>query len=405
MSKIDPIFVYNGHKSPVSALCIGSLDKQSIIVTGSVDGELHVWELDNFTNLIKIQVHHSKILNLESFNSFSNDEAITTIRDDKEITMNTSLNTGMNTVNTKAITSSDVESRFMNESRFLSQEKDGKMKFIKLSKEKNKVISEVYNELRCSNCTFCQFQQFTISNYLIIIYISTESNNSISLLIMNVMNEQKDEPISSSKKIVELDKKFGMINSMRINRVDDCILLLVGTETGHLLTFTSQLLCDGSGSINLNMDLIGKFSLNSTLECFRDVFISAIEFAVLDRHLEVICGSMEDCLAIVIYELRIDKLSISHLLNTSKPTIKYLKLTNKGITSIMKRSDNKLFATSGSDSRLRLFSLKSLNPLAVLNFHKQTIEMIKFSTYLPNRGYLLAAAGQDKLVTIWSIYN
>ena len=65
MSRIDTIYVYNKHQSPVSALCFGRFYDQSIIVTGSSDGELHILNLINFTTLAKIQVHQSKIMGLE----------------------------------------------------------------------------------------------------------------------------------------------------------------------------------------------------------------------------------------------------------------------------------------------------------------------------------------------------
>ena len=60
MSRIDPIYVYNKHRTPVSALCFGRFYDQSIIITSSSDGELHIWNLINFTTLAKIQVHQSK---------------------------------------------------------------------------------------------------------------------------------------------------------------------------------------------------------------------------------------------------------------------------------------------------------------------------------------------------------
>lgn len=457
MSKIDPIYVYNKHRSPVSALCFGKYENETVLITGSNDGELHVWNLINFETLIKIQVHQSKILGLESL---LNDQNINQNDKMNEKLMNKHSTTIVQNEDTDQTTNQitnqieQSKSRLVNENcklRFVSQEKNGLIKFICLLRDEVNVKIykfKIYNELTCSDCTFCPFQVFRIKNLLFLVCISIGLSDCVNLVIMN------EDELIFNKKIIKIDQNLGIISSMRMQLYDNLILLLIGTENGSCLIYTTYLkdeliIEQSSSSTESNKQksresneeykrdciknvLIDEFSLKYSQKCFHDTFISSIELndikLTLNGDLQLICGSVEDCLAIVNLIVDLSQTGVNAdnyltneqtLINANRKTIsiknkddstgkpvKYLKVTNKGINSIVKRMDNKLFASCGYDGRIRLFSLKTLNALAVLIFHKQTIEMIKFSTYLPKyNGYLLAAAGQDKLVTIWSIYN
>ncbi|XP_002739759.1 guanine nucleotide-binding protein subunit beta-like protein 1 [Saccoglossus kowalevskii] len=81
-----------------------------------------------------------------------------------------------------------------------------------------------------------------------------------------------------------------------------------------------------------------------------------------------------------------------------------LTLTNAGISDVNIRDDDRILATAGWDSRIRIFSFKKLKPLAVLCYHRDTVHCLAFSTL---QGYpgLLAAGSKDKHISFWSIYN
>ena len=104
-----------------------------------------------------------------------------------------------------------------------------------------------------------------------------------------------------------------------------------------------------------------------------------------------------------------EKIVSFHLENGSLHAAKDLEITNPGISCITNRPDNKLVATGGWDSRIRIFSWKKLKPLAVLDYHKESIECIQFSKYsvpsFSEGGFLLAAASTDKTVSLWDIFN
>ena len=88
-----------------------------------------------------------------------------------------------------------------------------------------------------------------------------------------------------------------------------------------------------------------------------------------------------------------------------------IRLTNAGILCAAIRPDGRIFATGGKDGRLRLFGLRTGKPLAVLAYHANTIEAVRFSggslssSNHNSTGSLLFAASRDKSISVWSLYN
>lgn len=86
---------------------------------------------------------------------------------------------------------------------------------------------------------------------------------------------------------------------------------------------------------------------------------------------------------------------------------KRIILKNAGVSAIAIRPDAKIFATSGMDGLLRIFSLRSMCQLAVLEQHRNPVQDILYS---PSKimAYdclqLMAAAGKDGYVSLWDIY-
>ncbi|XP_026469212.1 guanine nucleotide-binding protein subunit beta-like protein 1 [Ctenocephalides felis] len=84
-----------------------------------------------------------------------------------------------------------------------------------------------------------------------------------------------------------------------------------------------------------------------------------------------------------------------------------INLKNSGINHLQIRNDKKVFASGGWDGSLRIFSWKSLRPLAVMNVHNGPINCIsysedKISTWSNS---ILAAAGNDGNISLWDLYN
>lgn len=82
-------------------------------------------------------------------------------------------------------------------------------------------------------------------------------------------------------------------------------------------------------------------------------------------------------------------------------------IRNEGILCCSIRGDGRIFATGGKDGRIRLFALRSGKPLAILTYHSNAIECVRFSSNQSKESsdYLLVAASRDKTISIWSLFN
>lgn len=78
-----------------------------------------------------------------------------------------------------------------------------------------------------------------------------------------------------------------------------------------------------------------------------------------------------------------------------------ISLVNAGINCVkIRQRDSKLVATGGWDAKIRLFGLKKVKPLAVLDFHKDAINTVSFSNE-----NLLVCGSNDTIISFWNIYN
>lgn len=84
-----------------------------------------------------------------------------------------------------------------------------------------------------------------------------------------------------------------------------------------------------------------------------------------------------------------------------------IALKNPGINCINIRKDQKVFSTAGWDGRIRIYSWKSLRPLAVLTEHKAAVTDICYSDDKVSlwKAPLMAAAGLDGQISLWDLYN
>lgn len=80
-------------------------------------------------------------------------------------------------------------------------------------------------------------------------------------------------------------------------------------------------------------------------------------------------------------------------------------LVNPGVSQMCLRDDGKLLASAGWDHRVRLFGWKRLRPLAVLQYHTDTVLSVAFSNHPEPRQRLLAAGSKDQRISLWSVYT
>lgn len=112
-----------------------------------------------------------------------------------------------------------------------------------------------------------------------------------------------------------------------------------------------------------------------------------------------IVGGTEDRLFAVTFQMKaLEQLTMAQ----------EIPIRNPGINCVRIRGDRKIFTTAGWDGRIRIFSYKSLRPLAVLTEHKSGgIMDIAYSSeiiYYWNSP-IMAAGGMDGKISLWSLYN
>eukprot|EP01118_Nematostelium_gracile_P008118 TRINITY_DN2678_c0_g2_i1.p1 TRINITY_DN2678_c0_g2~~TRINITY_DN2678_c0_g2_i1.p1 ORF type:complete len:160 (+),score=36.86 TRINITY_DN2678_c0_g2_i1:74-553(+) len=80
--------------------------------------------------------------------------------------------------------------------------------------------------------------------------------------------------------------------------------------------------------------------------------------------------------------------------------MKEFQVNFAGISDVRIRQDQKIFVSTGWDHRVRVFNLKKLVPLAILKGFTQQLNCVDFC----ENSNLLAAAGNDQKISVWSIY-
>ncbi|RIB25881.1 WD40-repeat-containing domain protein [Gigaspora rosea] len=82
------------------------------------------------------------------------------------------------------------------------------------------------------------------------------------------------------------------------------------------------------------------------------------------------------------------------------PLIKSTTIKYAGIAEVKIRSDGKIFATAGWDMKIRIFSSKSMKPLAILSYHRESVYALAFS----HIKHYLVGGGKDQRISLWKIY-
>jgi len=97
---------------------------------------------------------------------------------------------------------------------------------------------------------------------------------------------------------------------------------------------------------------------------------------------------------------RIIQIAISAAPDEEMKIIKELEIKSQGLSSLRVRNDCKIVAAGCWDGRIRIFGWKKLKPLAILQFHSETINCIEFT-----RENRLVCGSKDGKISIWNIYN
>eukprot|EP00195_Chlamydomonas_chlamydogama_P014825 CAMPEP_0202910420 /NCGR_PEP_ID=MMETSP1392-20130828/52023_1 /ASSEMBLY_ACC=CAM_ASM_000868 /TAXON_ID=225041 /ORGANISM="Chlamydomonas chlamydogama, Strain SAG 11-48b" /LENGTH=339 /DNA_ID=CAMNT_0049600527 /DNA_START=167 /DNA_END=1186 /DNA_ORIENTATION=- len=82
---------------------------------------------------------------------------------------------------------------------------------------------------------------------------------------------------------------------------------------------------------------------------------------------------------------------------------KQMTINSSGLADVAYRPDGRLLASAGWDGKVRLFSTKRKEPLAVLRYHTGQATSVCFAPSINAKG-LLASASRDHTVALWHMY-
>lgn len=263
---------------------------------------------------------------------------------------------------------------FFDEDKILSQGRDGCLKIWDVSSPKEPLHTlEIVDEY-----SFCKLSLLPVQNAPLIAIAREEPSQIIELWDIN-----KNEKTLS---IDDSEVKKGMCMCLKLVQPPgkDEIFLAVGYEDGGVYIYSTK---TGKQLCSLRMHKDPPLCVTMNPEC---------NFGV--------CGSAGP--GICAFTVNLSEGTLQSNENEQQTQQSSMQLANTftinngGISAVKIRKDEKIFASVGWDHRVRVFDKKKLKPLAILKDHTESLFALDFC---PSNN-LLAAAGKDKKISIWSLY-
>ncbi|XP_035901794.1 guanine nucleotide-binding protein subunit beta-like protein 1 [Anopheles stephensi] len=269
-----------------------------------------------------------------------------------------------------SVGSSPILSLTHSDDALITQEKDGSVKLWTLADAEYLLRHEISTE----HVGFCRLAHDAQSSTVII----PRDRAAISVLCAKTFSEtMRFSPTADDEKALP----YGTVMCFQPIEIQNQRYLLAGYESGALVLWdyrTGRPV--GSTSHYITEDA----------DCLQTIDYDP----VTNRG---ICGGSADKL----FVFSIDR-KTQQLLPKSEIGIK-----NAGVHRVRIRKDLKVFASAGWDGRLRIFSWKSLRPLAVLTEHKAELLDVAYSEAKVTmwNAPIMAAAGKDGQISLWDLYK
>lgn len=164
------------------------------------------------------------------------------------------------------------------------------------------------------------------------------------------------------------DKPFGMCMKIKVSQTTEVSDILIGYEDGSvaLWDLRTKKMVD---RVKVHEESVMSMDFNSQI-------------------IRGFSGSVDETL--VSWDIKDEKIKTGN-----KVTVK-----NPGFNNIVTRKDGKIVVAAGWDSQIRIFGCKKLKPLAILSYHKESVNCVAFS---PNN--TLACGSKDQHISLWDIYR
>ncbi|CAG8452921.1 28315_t:CDS:2 [Dentiscutata erythropus] len=381
MSKIppSPIYIFRGHAEQINSLEF--IENNKYLISGDAGGNVIIWDMVLKRSKIQFKAHNDGILNVVKFN----DKLISHGRD--------------NTLNVW-------------EFNQLSNIKDGGNKEESIKPE----ISLKVNSLNFCKFDFCyEVSHVEIGDKRDELFIAVPSaKDSSGIDIWNLTNQK----LIASSIGLDQNSKTGYCMAIKIfpnntfqnfQSVTKNYFILAAYESGSVSLW--------SIIINTN-ELMSNEKDNATVEKLWDRKEHGESVLSIDLSSDkqfAISTSGDNKIVKYNFDEGFKK----------EPLIKSTTVKYAGIAEVKIRSDGKIFATAGWDTNIRIFSSKSLKPLAILSYHRESVYALAFSRILSmdeqdrdksieegkdlgneerTEKHYLIGGGKDQRISLWEIY-
>ncbi|RUS20456.1 WD-40 repeat-containing protein [Jimgerdemannia flammicorona] len=362
-----PKYIFRGHTAQVNTLVIFS--DNTALSSGDADGNVLVWDLKTRRTTVRWKAHEDGVLELQEWG----DKLITHGRDNKihvwDLTTPDSLTTG------------------------------------------NPLFSLPVNALN-----FCKFSSCSTEidddDDLLVAVPSIIDTSMIDIFSLRHQTRLwayiGARPLSAPPS--KEPPRTGLCMALRLFRRDGRLYLLAGFESGGLVLWRlrdGETRMEGEGADSRRVLIRdGVAEMVWEVKEHNEVVL-AIDISPDTRH--AISTSADD--KIVKYSILDGPAASSDDLVTGSITLKHA-----GVSDVRIRSDGRIFATGGWDGRIRIFSLKTLKPLATLAYHRESVYALAFApVFDPEeegestkdevaQKHYVVGAGKDERISLWEIY-
>ncbi|EPY50256.1 astra associated protein 1 A [Schizosaccharomyces cryophilus OY26] len=360
-----PFYVLRGHSSSVTAV---AFDKKNHLFSGDENGFVICWSLLDMRPLQAWYAHSKNILGMEVID---NDILCTQSRDCRLSVWK---------INFDRITSSlplSELSRRQSQENALSQMN---------SYNSNDLIT-IYSSIHINALTFCSF---SYDKYAKVLAVSNTVNvdeidiyEARDLLSENTNQDSYGTRLQNKIRPTTNNEKTGALMCTSLISSGEHLLLAAGYESGHVAQFQ----CNLSNARNVCLN-------------YQDVW----EMSYFEKsHSQPVLSVKYNKLANALYSSSADDRIVLHstLINHSlQSEPKVTRSKHCGQQCLQVRQDDQIIATAGWDGRSRIYSCKSLLPLAVLKYHSSTINSLSFYS----NSNIIALASKDSRISLWKIY-
>ena len=326
---VQPVYVLRGHSSPIHALAL--VRHNSRLLAGDADGWVSLWSLASKRAVSVWRAHRAAILGLKEWND-------------------------------ESIISHGRDGRLVVWQLRVSDEQGLERKFPVNGASDEQKQPWIFHSLSVNTLNFCVFsacsdlgtlplqatpgiRHYEDTGLLVAVPAVTEGR-------VDVFQLPSEHRLSTTPAVEET--KTGMVMAMQIFHHGKILRIAAGYENGCVALF-AQNGSTASWTMDYNATTHSQPVLSIGIAPIRGLFYSSSADAIVAQH-----------------PLLIESETVRT--NSRKVSTKH-----SGQQSLTVRSDEKILATAGWDSRIRVYSAKTLRELAVLKWHKQGCYALSFA--------------------------